>query len=1227
MNNAKESMQFLLKKQNNYLNQNVNKPLTLEEYFILIGIEPKLSTKEFLYNNSLSELNEFFLDDDFKPKILSKFPPINKQYINLDSSLIDLCFPNGYKLEKFYSQPKPEILHFILDNSFYSINYPLKYVSCLKIYENLENYYRLKNEIKNKLPDDFFHNSYKANTGNNKKKEINNAIGNINPILSLNERLKTQCVLNVAKKKNNNNEEDYKLYYFPKVLCLVSTEQYFKEQKQILKQIYYYISEKKTRNIPIEKKILTILFNVPLPPKGLLEIQYKLEDNYRKIKLRGKKMNKLSSLEPELQLILSKFTINKLLIILRYILFETKTIIFSSNVNEISFFIYGIMSLLFPLHYSFQVASSVPNGLYDVLESISPYILGVNKKFSKNFFRENKIDIGDMTLFIIDLDGKSVKLSGENNIPDFPKSLYKPLHDGLEELLDVKNKKVVADKNEINFKEVRFLFFEFFINLLFDYDLYVNKDYFQNKLPNSGIKNLFRIKEFVDSHPNGEKLFYTKFTETQMFSDFIYKKMMPKNLNEKLEILFFDEYLTKKKNKKIFTKKRPTIFLDSKEYEHRHIYEIPKSQILSKKEKNFFSNEEDRNKLLFYGQKIIAGKNNNSNEEDYTFQYYVFPILNKSFYDSAPIKEYFLSLDSILFSDVDRANTDIISESMNINNSNVGNKKKTLEEEMLNYIYLTYIELWAYGYWYLDFSEKDNKFNQLLEILNKITHHEVELFDLLFEALNKSKETNKILQLYDFLLKYKISPSSFIYSTVNTILAKKRFSKSLSINIQKMNKDLENKKKNIKRTFHSMKEGFLLGDKVIFYSKQACPECDKEMNIADLSLNFKNTKKDIVWAKCPFCGQNIIPKLGVLLGSELKNNKNNKNDDSNDINYNNTSVYTKFILHSPYELKNNIKNIITKDVCSIFHLEHFKEKYPSLFWSCIWYFKINKIDFDIILPYEWNTIHNLNTIQNSIPMNLYAVIEKETEKENEKEKKNENEIKILVKKNKKLKKRKKAKIKKYTNDELIISSVISLKLNELKSILKIHSISSLFDYYRKSNSSSNTDNKQNKFNKNKKNVRGSAEMPKIQSDIIIQINKKNTVNTRLPYNFMRVRLNTLSKKEILSPSSSRKLFENCTNDLLSIKENEDHSLSSFEKDNEENDDNDTFFDGVYSNKNVNIFNFEENDVNNVNSFEYKSKRSHSTINKNKSFEIKDEGQKRNKSVENKKSDINNYHQD
>ena len=361
-------------------------------------------------------------------------------------------------------------------------------------------------------------------------------------------------------------------------------------------------------------------------------------------------------------------------------------------------------------------------------------------------------------------------------------------------------------------------------------------------------------------HAHGEKQFYQKFTETQMFSDFIYKKMIPKSLYEKLEILFFDENIIRKNNKKLFAKKKKTVFLDSKEYEHTYVYEIPQSQKLSKKEKNFFVNEQDRNNLLFYGQKVNKEINQTTNEEEYTFEYFIFPVLNKSFFEFASSGEYFLAPDSIIYSDVDRANTDLLSKSMNNPNKNCC--KKTLEEEMQNYIYLTYIELWAYSYWYLDPSEKDNKFNQLLDILNKITHHEVELFDLLFEALNKFQETDKILQLYDCLLNYKIPPSSFIYSIVNCLLNKNKFGKSLSSNLEKMNIQ-----KNQKRTFHSIKEDYLLCDKVIFFSKQLCPECEKELDIIDISLNFKNMKKEIWWTKCPFCGKDIIPKLDVLLGS------------------------------------------------------------------------------------------------------------------------------------------------------------------------------------------------------------------------------------------------------------------------------------------------------------------------------------------------------------------------
>ena len=1218
---SKEKRRYSIKNAKIKLNQNINKPQTLEEYFLVIGVEPKLCTKDYLYNNSIEDLNKYYIKDEFKPKILSKFPPINKQYINIDSSLIELLFPKGYELIQSNNQPKPITHHFILDNSFYSIDFPLKYVTCLQIFENLENYYLLNNEIKNKLGDDYYNNTWKMNTGKKSKNDFLKAINDIDDnFLEHKERFKSDIYHINLENINDKKDNRYKYYYFPKILCLVSTQHFFNEQELILKQIYNYFLEENPKKIPLEKKILTILCNIPIPPKGLLEIDYNLKDNYQKIRLRREKMNKIPLLEDELKFMFSKFSINKMLKIFKYILFEMKTIVFSTKINELSLFIYGLISLLFPLHYSFQVSSYIPNGAYDVLESISPYILGINTKFEKSFFSKNKIDIDDLNIFLIDLDDKKIRIVGSDNLPEIPKSLYNPLKDGLEEIFEGKNnKKNINDLFKVNYKSVRLLFYDFFINLLSDYNLYIKKDYFKNKLTNTGIKHLFKIKEFIESHAHGEKQFYKKFTETQMFSDFIYKKMIPKNLNEKLEILLVDESLIRKNNKKLFSKKKAIVFLDSKEYEHSLIYEIPQSKLLSEREKNFFRNEEERKSLLLYGQKINTETNKETNEENYLFEYYVFPILNKSFYDSPPPGEYFLAPDSIIFSDVDRANTDIISKSMN--NSYKSNKKNSSDKDMKNYIYLTYIELWAYTYWYLDSSEKDKKFNQMLEILDKITHHEVELFDILFEALNKFKEEEKILQLYDCLLKYKILPSSFIYSIVNSLLNKNKMSKSSSSNsFSRVNSDIISKKKSQKRTFHSLKEGNLFGDKVIFYSKQPCPECDKEIDIIDISLNFKSMKKEMFWAQCPFCEKDIIPKLGVILGSEIVN-KNNNND------YN-TSKYTKFILHSPYELKNNIRNIINKDGFKLFHLEYFKENYPSLFWSCVWYFKINRIDLDIILPYENNSVQDWNNLQKSIPNNINASTKENIEKENEK-----NMNIIHLKNEKKIKKNKKVNIKKYSNDKLLIHSIISLQIDEnnyrFNQDYNMSSIGSILDIFRRSTLSSN--NKKNSFNFGKF-LRNSVKNKTIDPTFRSDIKKKQSMKISFPYSLNRVRLNTQSKKSLQSPHlNSRRLYESInSSDLLSIKENEDYFVSSFNnentrEENDENDENDEFFlERMYSNKETNTFNFEDDNNIDINNNSFIRKRSFDFIKKDRISNLNVKKYKRNNSMSNKRIEVYSF---
>ena len=1119
-----------------------NESETLEDYFIVIGVDPRVSLNNYLYNTNIEELNTFFIKDEISPKILSKFPPIKKSHIDIHSSIIDLCFQKEYKLEEFESKPEPETFHFILDNSFFSMDYLLKYVSCLKIYESLEQYFSLKNEIK-KLLEDEYHNSWKI-FGTGKKGKKYKSENDLKNVIEYG-RNKSEFEI---KEDNSKNLKNFKKYYFPKILCLVSTQPIFIEQEKILKQIYHYYLDKTPKKIPLEKIILNILLNIPIPPRGIFEINYNLNKNYEKIIIKKEKMNELSNLDKQLKLIFSKFSINKVLIIFFNVLFESKIVFFSENISEISYFIHGIISLLFPFQYSFQISSSIPKEALDVLESISPFILGINTKFSQYFFTKNKIDSIGLNLLIIDLDRKSVKRIGKDNLPNIPKFLYQPLIDEL-------NKNLNIEKNIINSSKIRKAFFDLFIKMMDDYEIYLNKDYFMKKLTISGIKSIFKIDDFIEAHYS-DKDFYLKLLETQMFCDFITKKLIPKNKKENLEILFFDENIIQKKNKKNKKSKQKNkiILLNSKEYEYSNKYEIPKAKPLSKYEKKLFVDETERNKLILYGEKIIEEKNENSGNKDYLFNYIIFPILNKNFYETETLDEYYISPD--IYSNIDRINSDILSQIMN--NSTKKNNNK-INQEMENYIYLVYVELWAFCYWYLDSSEKDNAFIQLIKILDKISRFEIEIFQHLFEALEKLKENDKIMTLYEKLLQYKMTPNSYIFSLVNKILKMKKVRKSKDISSNSL---FSNSDSHLKRTFQSHNDINILGDKVVFYKKQTCQECFKEIDILELSLNYKNMKKNIFWTECPLCKKEIIPKLLVSLGSELIRKK---NEDYR------TSIISEFTLLSTYEIKNNLKDIFYRSESKMLLVPNFKENYNNLFWSCIWYFKINKIDFNLFLPYEWST-NQERKLKNSLPNNLISLTKEKIDIKNQK---------VLLKKY--LKKHKN--IKKFSKNNYIVHNVHSFNLN------------------------------QKKLNKIKNNINEKDVKPRMNR-LEIESKKRNTLDLG------RIRLDTFSEK-IISELQKQ--------DKKNLKKSSDKVLKkklsfNFEEIIEKNELEE--LDEIYSNKNrINFFNYE--DINNkiispkirssYQNPDYKNK-----FNKENEFNINEIKNKRNKSEERQKFDLDIY---
>jgi DNA-directed RNA polymerase subunit RPC12/RpoP len=140
----------------------------------------------------------------------------------------------------------------------------------------------------------------------------------------------------------------------------------------------------------------------------------------------------------------------------------------------------------------------------------------------------------------------------------------------------------------------------------------------------------------------------------------------------------------------------------------------------------------------------------------------------------------------------------------------------------------------------------------------------------------------------------------------------------------------------------------ILDEKVSFLLEENCSECDKKITMYQLIKNLNEINNDLLWAKCPYCGYNYLPKLKVKFGTE--NNKNNRLMLT-------TSIVDDVILYSPKTLNYNMFDN-TKTNINI-NIEEFKSNYNPFYWNIIWYFKMKKLPFDFILPYEDNILYYL----------------------------------------------------------------------------------------------------------------------------------------------------------------------------------------------------------------------------------------------------------------------------
>ena len=943
--NKKEQNQFPMKikdeiqifdEDNNYI-----------DYFIEIGIQPEIFKQEILYN--ASSLN--VLDEELIPEIICKFPEFNKKKIIINNSIIDQVFPHEFKTVEAKNRPEPNFFAIMSDNQLYSVEYKYKYLSCLIIYESIDEYRKIYNKYYN-------------------------------------------------KKNNENDNGFYKNIYIPKCLCIVSVFPCIDKHEEILRTLYEMTMSNKNTNLFLNQLIEELVIKTPKIPPGNKKVILKLGE--KEIDLTEKKNNEYPLIHVDMTNAFGIFNISTILDIFKFILFEGNLIFFSSKISELTNSIISFLSLLSPFKYQNQIISVLSKEYYSYLESDVPFIFGINQKYTKNFFEENDIHLKNVVC-IVDLDEKKCEFIPQNNIkdnPEFPKYLKDKIDTKIQEyyssliLLTKKslndrityteendknsNNNIISQKNE----QYQIIFYNFMVELLENYPKFLKNDINITNVSDVDINDMIDINSYLNSLYSNDRDFYRKIFNTKMFKEFILKRVDPKYNAEKIEVIFFEEKINERlAEKKMFGKARmieQNILSLSQDYNYLpdpEIIDLSKQKIPSIVIDLFKDKYYIKDNCLVKGYDIEEDNNHNL-----VFRYHIFPslfdskffLLNAINYTRAP--DLYLQIDSI--------------NSKIVKNSFVKFNKKTnlLKNKLENDLYICYVILWSLTFWYTEEKEKEYRFKEMLLFLDKINLQKLEVYQLLFENMIKWKASeNEIFCVYIKFLQQKLKSNRIIFNLIYPILQKKEMeikdnptAKLLKLGNELNLKTIKSKNSTeivsfTQRTLKSLAEfeRNILLDDVVFICYIKCVHCGNVIDIGKMcsNLSFMQTKNQngIDLFKCTHklpdgenCDYYNSIRLKFKYGVELFNTK--------IFQYTSCKSYNIVLLNTN-TLKDRLFTIAKqyKDQEKILEIDTFKKRHYLEFWNSIWYFKLHNIDISFILPYyQENNNNNSNELNNII---------------------------------------------------------------------------------------------------------------------------------------------------------------------------------------------------------------------------------------------------------------------
>ena len=615
---------------------------TLIQFFYSFGIEPNtLDISEF------TKEKKYLLNDFKEAQLLTKFPPSGRIQSDIDPMVLMChCFPSGYCLVESDKQPEDEFFYFKLNNLLSLSNSDKTlYFVCAVIYEPLNSYMNIK---------------YKSKVPNLKDDSI-----------------------------------DLKKIYAPKALCFSSYCCFPTEIKTLLYEVIRYIRSNKI-TLPLELIMENIVFGLPRPLRMHFYISCSKSTNLipgqtKDIDFALSYINQYDIKSFPLQLILSFFTANQIMITIYSILTEMPILLFGQNKEQLTSIVEGFLSLIYPFEYQCPCMPILPDCLSGLIELEDSFIFGINKplEFEKDkkktsvrnlkYFHDMHLYIYKRQFLLIDIDKKAVmSFCGEiqnyhvvnfedlgvyqnNNEEDKSLNLSKDAFIGkandMSKELQFPSKyankilsKIDAFKKEnkkINLEysiktngKIGFdIFYYFLASIFLDYNnyLYNSKDevtkicnyLMSKKQEDIDINFLFNINKFSQDHKNDSE-FYQKFFQTKIFKNFIIRKYLNDPFDRYI-FLNFDEQIVEKRNKGTFTKKVKADFSKNEKFKGNYPYLMrPAKRGFSEKELTYIKKNKDI-LLRDYYQNI---------GDDNKLNYAIFP---KLIYDDKFFKEKYKS--------------------------------------------------------------------------------------------------------------------------------------------------------------------------------------------------------------------------------------------------------------------------------------------------------------------------------------------------------------------------------------------------------------------------------------------------------------------------------------------------------------------------------------------------------------------------------------------------------